>query len=349
MRARAERRRELARHKRHYLAGKLHVYSSHAGRPDGRPSLNVDDLAVEVRRLTAKATRVQQAIHDIEGSGLVTRAGAVPSAREACTRCYGALLVLAQLRDQPGDQPGWMGAARADESTDGGLAMAWQLLQTRHRRLSEAADEDEQRVSSRERLLNQLDELRGQIRAVGEMRELAISLEARDLARELALPSSAKQRAAECVEVAAERAQTVQRQEIPIADEMLRKLDDEIIELARADHDYEQVCASAPSLDCSSMHVLTTAPRPSRRQVCGSIALLDSALATLVRGQQSLIEAIRLCAFGEHLALQPSRAAALARRRWLRELGASELAFAEVVQRQGGPEETVALIAADGH
>ena len=92
------------------------------------------------------------------------------------------------------------------------------------------------------------------------MRELAISLEARDLARELALPSSAKQRAAECVEVAAERAQTVQRQEIPIADEMLRKLDDEIIELARADHDYEQVCASAPSLDCSSMHVLTTAP-----------------------------------------------------------------------------------------
>jgi hypothetical protein len=260
MRARAERRRELARHKRHYLAGKLHVYSSHAGRPDGRPSLNVDDLAVEVRRLTAKATRVQQAIHDIEGSGLVTRAGAVPSAREACTRCYGALLVLAQLRNQPGDQPGWMGAARADESTDGGLAMAWQLLQTRHRRLSEAADEDEQRLSSRERLLNQLDELRGQIRAVGEMRELAISLEARDLARELALPSSAKRRAAECVEVAAERAQTVQRQEIPIADEMLRKLDDEIIELARADHDYEQVCASAPSLDCSSMHVLTTAP-----------------------------------------------------------------------------------------
>ena len=80
MRARAERRRELARHKRHYLAGKLHVYSSHAGRPDGRPSLNGDDLAVEVRRLTAKATRMQQAIHDIEGSGLVTRAGAVPSA-----------------------------------------------------------------------------------------------------------------------------------------------------------------------------------------------------------------------------------------------------------------------------
>ena len=137
MRARAERRRELARHKRHYLAGKLHVYSSHAGGPDGRPSLNVDDLAVEVHRLTAKATRVQQAIGDIAGSGLVTRAGAVPSAREACTRCYGALLVLAQLRGRPG----WMGAARADESTDGGLAMTWQLLQTRHRRLGEAAEE----------------------------------------------------------------------------------------------------------------------------------------------------------------------------------------------------------------
>ena len=217
--------------------------------------------------------------------------------------------------------------------------------------------QEEQRSSSRERLLNQLDELRGQIRAVDEMRELASSLEARDLARELALPSgnlsSAKRRAAECVEMAAERTQTLQRNEIPIADERLRRLDEEVLELARADHDYEQVCGFSAMRrllkHARAHHGGLFQSRPSRRQVCGSIALLDSALTTLVRGQQSLIEAIRLCAFGEHLALQPSRAAALARRRWLRELGASELAFAEVVQRQGGPEETLARIATDCH
>jgi hypothetical protein len=39
----------------------------------------------------------------------------------------------------------------------------------------------------------------------------------------------------------AERTQTLQRIEIPIADERLRRLDEEVLELARADHDYEQV------------------------------------------------------------------------------------------------------------
>lgn len=54
VRARAERRRELAKHKLHVLQGKLLSYSLVAGRPDARPSLEPDDMAAEIRKLTAK-------------------------------------------------------------------------------------------------------------------------------------------------------------------------------------------------------------------------------------------------------------------------------------------------------
>ena len=114
-----------------------------------------------MRKLAAKSARIQQALEDIAGATPTARG----KSRALCDRCAGALLVTMQLRRDDG----WMGAARPDVATDGGLTMARQLLRTRHSRLVEAAEDDEARLASRELLEEERAALEGQICALAAL------------------------------------------------------------------------------------------------------------------------------------------------------------------------------------
>ena len=102
-----------------------------------------------MRKQSAKAGRIQQAIDDIAGAAPRSRGGS----RSLCDRCEGALLVVAQLAHIGAS---WRGASGPDVQLDGGLAMTMQLLRTRHERLQDAAKEEDARLSAHEKLTNQL-------------------------------------------------------------------------------------------------------------------------------------------------------------------------------------------------
>ena len=111
---------------------------------------------------------------------------------------------------------------------------------------------------------------------------------------------------AEMLEAASERLEAL-KQDGRVVSETLVRLDGEVGELTRADHDYEQVC--------------------------GAIGMIDTALGALHSSQRSLLDAIRLQAFSRTLYSKHARHAQLRQRRWLRELTACELAFEEVCAR----------------
>ena len=302
IRGKAEKQRDAARRRLHGIEGQRAIYERLVCRPDERLSLDAEDLAAEGRKQTAKMGRVQQAIDDIAGGSPRLRGGS----RSLCDRCEGALLVVAQLVHQG---TSWRGSAEPGEQLDGGLAMTMQLLRTRHERLLEIAQEEEARLSAREKLTNQHASLHGGMRALE-----ALLFEARKgtFAAQDGETSPAQARpATDPVALASERLAALE-EETTVVQGMLERLDGEAAELEQADHDFELIC--------------------------GGIALIESAVDTLSSSQQSLLEALRLQGSARRLYLLPSRKVVLAQRRWLRELGAFELAFEELCARKHGAD-----------
>ena len=234
-----------ARRRLHVSVGKEGVFAKAAA---GGLALDPDALARELRGLTAREERLDRAVAELAHAEPRALAHAVErrpmrgvDARRGAARHGGGGGGGAGGGGSGGGGGGggaWLGAAEPVAWGGGGLAMAIQLLATRHERTSEAMREEEAQQASKEKLLAQLAECHGAIKGVKMLQGL------RDDGADAALRA------------AREQLPELSR-DLEVGGRLTAKYEAQRLELERADHDFEQAYGAAWLLDCALAALLT--------------------------------------------------------------------------------------------